>query len=80
MYLENFLDFLRPSVLKEAITGVDKKDERTIYNFMGSLFLNVMINRINELGENAKQYAIIARQMITELVKEESKKGEVKHV
>ena len=58
------------TTLKDAIVGVDVEDKRTIYNFMSSLFLNVMINRLNELGRNAKKDAITARQIITQLVHE----------
>ena len=68
------------TTLKEAIEGVDKKYEHTIYNFMGSLFRNVMINRLNELGENAKQYSMTAIEMIAVLIQEERKKGEAKYV
>ena len=65
------------TTLKEATVGVDVEDKRKIYNFMSSLFLNVMINRLNELGKNAKQDAIIAREMIVALIKEE---GEIEYV
>ena len=58
------------TTLKDAIVDVDVKDKRTIYNFMSSLFLNVMINRLNELGGNAKKDSITARQIITQLVHE----------
>lgn len=58
------------TTLKDAIVDVDVEDKRTIYNFMSSLFLNVMINRLNELGKNAKKDAITARQIITQLVHE----------
>jgi hypothetical protein len=70
------------TILKEAVDNIDPEDKhpedkRKIYSFMSSLFLNVMINRLNELGENAKKNAIIARQIISKLVQEE---GELKHV
>ncbi len=58
------------TTLKDAIVDVDVEDKRTIYNFMSSLFLNVMINRLNELGGNAKKDSITARQIITQLVHE----------
>lgn len=56
--------------LKNVADNVDDRHQRTIYNYMGSLLLNVMINRLNELGKNAKQDSIIAREMIVELIKE----------
>ena len=68
------------TTLREAVKGINKRDERTFYNLMGSLFLNVMINRLNELGENAKKYAIIAREIIAELMHEDNKKGEPEYV
>ena len=62
--------------LKNAVNAVDRQYQRTIYNYMGSLLLNVMINRLNELGKNAKQDSITAREMIVELIKE----GEIEYV
>ena len=43
---------------------------------MGSLLLNIMINRLNELGKNAEKDAITAREMIVELINE----GEIEYV
>ena len=63
--------------LKNAANDVDRQYQRTIYNYMGSLLLNVMINRLNELGKKSEQDAITARQLIMELIKEE---GEVEYV
>ena len=68
---EDILKDAIKAILKEAIIGVDAEDKRKVYNFMSSLFLNVMINRLNELGKNAKQDAIIAREMLSLLVREE---------
>ncbi len=56
--------------LKNAANNVDRRYQRTIYNYMGSLLLNVMINRLNELGKYAKQDSITARELIVELIKE----------
>ena len=68
---EDILKDAIKAILKEAIIGVDAEDKRKVYNFMSSLFLNVMINRLNELGKNAKQDAIIAREILSLLVREE---------
>ena len=62
--------------LKNAVNAVDRKYQRTIYNYMGSLLLNIMINRLNELGKNAEKDAITAREMIVELINE----GEIEYV
>ena len=64
------------TTLKNAANNVDRRYQRTIYNYMGSLLLNVMINRLDELGKNAKPDSITAREMIVELVKE----GEIEYV
>ena len=68
------------TVLEEATSKVATGKKRDFYGHMSRLFLNVMLNRLNELGEKAKANAIIARQMITELIQEQRKKGELKHV
>ena len=62
--------------LKNAVNAVDRQYQRTIYNYMGSLLLNIMINRLNELGKNAEKDAITAREMIVELINE----GEIEYV
>ena len=66
--------------LEEATNEVAAEKKRDFYGHMSRLFLNVMLNRMNELGEKAKTNAIIARQMITELIQEQRKKRELKHV
>lgn len=66
------------TVLEEATDEIAPEKQRDFYNHMSSLFLNVMMNRLNELGENAKQNAIIGRKNISELI--QKKKGQLKYV
>ncbi len=56
------------TVLKAATNEITPERQYDFYNHMSSLFLNVMLNRLNELGKNAKNNAIIGRQNITKLM------------
>ncbi len=77
---DNFDINTAKNVLEQATEEIAPEKQRNFYNHMSRLFLNVMLNRLNELGKKAKTNAIIARQMITELIQEQRKKGEVEHV
>ncbi len=56
------------TVLEEATNEIIQEKQYDFYNHMSSLLLNVMLNRLNELGKNAKDNAIIGRQNITKLM------------
>ena len=77
---EEVLNEIIKITLREGIKGINKQDERIFYNLMGSLFRNVIINRLDELGQNAKKLSMIGKRMIAELMHEKSPKGELKYV
>ncbi len=67
------------AVLEKATDDIAPEKKRDFYGHMSSLFLNVMLNRLNELGLKAKDNAIIGRKNISELI-QTKKKGELKYV
>jgi hypothetical protein len=46
----------------------DNEKKRSFYNHLSSLFLNVMLNRLEELGNDAKDKSTRARQVINDLI------------
>jgi len=53
---------------KETMDITDPETKRSFYNHLSSLFLNVMLNRLEELGKDAKEKSTRARQVINELI------------
>lgn len=52
----------------------DKKDDiikRNYLRHLNALFLNVILNRVNELGKTVENKAFIARRVIYNLLKEQ---------
>lgn len=54
--------------IKNASLLVDKKYVRKFYLHMSSLFLNICLNRVNELGKDAEERALSCRDIIVELI------------
>lgn len=55
--------------LQDAAKGVEEKYLREYYVHMNSLFLNIILNRVQELGKNAEERAFTCREIIVELIK-----------
>ena len=64
------------SVLENATTSFSEKTRRMFYIHLSSLFLNVILNRLEELGREAETKATRAMQAITYLVNP----NQIKHV
>lgn len=56
--------------LQDAANGVEHKYLREYYIHMNSLFLNIILNRVQELGKDAEERAFTCREIIVELLKE----------
>lgn len=56
------------SEIELATTTFNEKTKRAFYNHISRLFLNVMLNRLEELGNDAKDKSIRARQAIISLI------------
>jgi len=55
--------------LQEAGNGiVSKEDKRQFYRHMNTLFLNVMVNRLDEFGKSAEQRSLDARKEIVNII------------
>ena len=55
--------------IKKSGENVTSENKREFYRHMNSLFLNVLLNRLNELGETAETRAIEARKIIYNIIK-----------
>ena len=65
---DNFDTNTTKTVLKDATDKIVPEKQRDFYSHMSRLFLNVMLNRLNELGAKAKENAIRGRRNISELI------------
>lgn len=65
---DNFDTNTTKTVLKDATDKIVPEKQRDFYSHMSRLFLNVMLNRLNELGAKAKENAINGRRNISELI------------
>jgi hypothetical protein len=55
--------------LTQAAEGItDSRTRREFYRHMNTLFLNVLVNRLNEVGLVKEQRAIESRRIIVELI------------
>jgi len=57
------------TALRNASNGVDEKYLKEYYLHMNSLFLNIILNRVQELGKEAEERAFTCREIIVELIK-----------
>jgi hypothetical protein len=55
--------------LDESGKDIPTKGKRQFYNHMNALFLNVVLNRLDELGPEVKPRALEARGKIYEIIK-----------
>lgn len=58
------------SELKKAGENIPKDAKKEFYRHMNSLFLNILLNRLDELGKNAEQRSIEARKIIVTIINE----------
>ena len=55
--------------LQEAGNSISsKEDKRLFYRHMNALFLNIMVNRLDELGKSAEQRSLDARKEIVNII------------
>ena len=54
--------------LEKAIENIPNDKRRSFLNHLNNLFLNVLLNRIDDLGESAKEKSNAARKKIMELI------------
>jgi len=71
--VEEILELPPGSDLKQAIiekgSKCDSSTQREFYRHMNSLFLNVLLNRLDELGEKAEARSLEARMIIAEILR-----------
>ncbi len=58
---------LKMALINSSI-GIDKTKKREFYQHMNSLFLNIILNRLDELGTQAEEKAMDARKIIISLI------------
>jgi hypothetical protein len=62
---------IKKSIKQEVDTAeISQENQREFYTWMKSLFLNIVLNRLKEFGENAKERSFEARTKINELIDE----------
>jgi hypothetical protein len=66
---ETPIDDIRTELEKATQDINDNETKRSFYNHLSSLFLNVMLNRLEELGNDAKDKSTRARQVINDLIR-----------
>ncbi len=54
--------------LEKSIADISQEKKREFYRHMNTLFLNILLNRLDELGENVEQRSIDARRIIVTLI------------
>jgi hypothetical protein len=59
---------LKNELQQSIATIADKRTQRELYRHMNALFLNVLLNRLDEVGKEKEEIAIKARQDIVELI------------
>lgn len=58
---------LKTEIIKSA-EGVPTKKKKEYYRHMNSLFLNILLNRLNEFGPDVEVRTINARRTLVELI------------
>lgn len=59
------------TLLVNAAEGIpDDKTKKEFYRHINSLFLNILLNRLDEVGKEGKQRAVNARNIIVGLINE----------
>lgn len=58
---------LKKELINSAL-NINKKYVRNYYSHMSALFLNISVNRVNELGEDAEKRVLICRKIIFEII------------
>lgn len=59
---------LKVEIEKSTASINDHSAKTEYYRYMNSLFLNILLNRLNVLGPNAEQKALDARRILNELI------------
>jgi hypothetical protein len=59
---------LKDELSKSAKDITDKKVRREFYRHMNTLFLNILLNRLDEVGQEKEDRAFKARNNIVELI------------
>ena len=54
--------------LENIAKQIDEEKRREFLNHLNGLFLDVLLNRLDELGESARDKSMAARRKITELI------------
>jgi hypothetical protein len=68
IFLEGNID-LKNELTNSAKGIEDKKLQKEFYRHMNTLFLNVLLNRLDEVGQDKEERAINARKDIVDLIK-----------
>jgi hypothetical protein len=58
---------LKKELINSSV-NISKKYVRNYYSHMSALFLNISLNRVNELGEDAEKRGFICRKIIFEII------------
>jgi len=67
LFLEGEFD-LRNVIINSAEGIDDPRTRREFYRHMNTLFLNVLLNRLNEVGLDKEPRVLEARRIIVELI------------
>lgn len=67
IFLEDNVD-LKDELSKSAKEITDKRVRREFYRHMNTLFLNILLNRLDEVGREKEERAFSARKDIVELI------------
>lgn len=67
IFLEDNVD-LKDELSKSAKEITDKRVRREFYRHMNTLFLNILLNRLDEVGQEKEERAFSARKDIVELI------------
>ena len=54
--------------LENIAKQIDEEKRREFLNHLNGLFLDILLNRLDELGESARDKSMAARRKITELI------------
>lgn len=67
LFLQGEYD-LRTEITNSAIEITEQRARREFYRHMNTLFLNVLLNRLNEVGLDKEPIVLEARRIIVELI------------
>lgn len=56
------------AVLESSIEEIEENQKAAYLNHLNSLFLNILLNRIDDLGETAREKSLEARSIISTLI------------